>query len=75
MTIPQDKLEHFIAGVSIFGSGALLFNVTAGIALACVAGIGKELVWDWWLGKGDPDPRDAISTILGGLSGLVVAML
>lgn len=75
----NDKLKHFIAG-SVIALLTLLFfaifvhrpdygwNIGAAAILTVVAAVGKELVWDKWLGKGTPELDDVLFTIYGGWS-------
>lgn len=65
MRIAEDKIGHFIGGLAIVG----LFNPfgwAEALAAVVLIGIGKEVVWDKWLGRGTPEVADALATILGG---------
>lgn len=68
-----DKVYHFVAGfviALIFG----LFNPIVGLLLAGGAGVGKEL-YDVYIKKSFADPIDTIATVLGGVLGVVIAIL
>jgi len=71
----NDKVKHFIAGVGIaiimlvfFIFVHVPYNWDKGIVFAVVAivAIGKEVIWDKWLHRGEPDLYDALATIYGG---------
>jgi hypothetical protein len=74
--LPRDKLFHLLAGLLIGAIGTLLVNPVFGVALAIVAGGGKEWVWDaginWWLARQgkppahDVDDQDFLYTVAGG---------
>jgi hypothetical protein len=70
-------LKHFIAGaiISLLTLAVFAFFVhvpvygwDAGVAaiLVVIIGLGKEVIWDKWLGKGTPDYYDFFSTVCGG---------
>lgn len=73
----NDKLKHIIAGSLIAIVILLLFllfvktemyNWDKGIAFLTIVivGAGKEVLWDKWLGRGDPDFYDFFATLMGG---------
>lgn len=68
-TIPQDKANHFIAGVLLFAVGHFI-SVPVGIFLAVAYAVGKEM-WDYASGKGTPEIMDAVYTIAGGMVGYI----
>lgn len=41
----------------------------SGIGTATVVGLGKEIIWDLALGKGDFEPADLEATLIGGIGG------
>lgn len=63
-----DLQKHVIAG-ALLGAAGAFYSFEVGIALATVVGFGKELIWDYWLGRGTPDRDDAIYTAAGGILG------
>lgn len=60
----MDKVYHLIAGVLIYILGCILTNVHIGIILCIVIGVGKEVVYDKLLGRGEPEVMDAVITII-----------
>ena len=72
----KDLILHALAGFVIvllacFISG----NFWIGWLMAILAGAGKELIWDRWLGKGVIDFSDLFVTAWGGLAGAVVWLM
>lgn len=70
----KDKLYHFIAGVII----ALIFgliNPVLGLGMAVLAGLLKDVVWDKFLKKGTFEVLDIFFTAVGGVIGMVVAII
>lgn len=62
--IPEDKLRHYLAGSLLAAVGGL--HSVAGGALLCAAlAVAKE-VYDRVSGRGTPDWRDAVWTLVGG---------
>ena len=68
-----DKIYHLVAGFIIsliFG----LINPVLGLALAIIAGVGKE-IYDKKIKKSVIDPLDVISTVVGGILGTGLAIV
>ena len=68
-----DKIYHLVAGFIIsliFG----LINPVLGLALAIIAGVGKEL-YDKKIKKSIIDPLDVIATVVGGILGTGLAIV
>lgn len=69
-----DKIYHLVAGFIIsltFG----LINPVLGLALAIIAGLLKDVVWDKFLKKGTFEVLDIFFTGVGGVIGMVVAIV
>jgi hypothetical protein len=73
MTLSIDKQAHFFSGLALCLAVALFFGAYAGLAVAVLAGIGKE-VYDIY-GRGTPDIFDAVATSAGGALGFVLIMI
>ena len=71
MTIPKDKLLHFVAG-SICSTIVYLItlNLTLAIGASVILGIAKE-VYDR-RGYGTVEVLDAVATVAGGVVGAVL---
>lgn len=81
--IAKDKLKHLVLGSLITLVVAIAIIVIwnpilhpeivliSGI-VGCLAGIGKELIWDKLLGKGTPEFADAYATIWASLLTAIV---
>ena len=68
-----DKIYHLVAGLIIsliFG----LINPVLGLALAIIAGVGKE-IYDKKIKKSVIDPLDVIATVVGGILGTGLAIV
>lgn len=50
----------------------LLGPAGLGLLTASVAGAVKEIVWDWWMGRGTPEWLDFWATVAGGVVGLIL---
>ena len=71
MTIPRDKLLHFIAGaIASIVVYVVTFNVTTAVAFSALLGIGKE-VYDS-RGHGTVEVLDAVATVVGGVVGAIL---
>jgi len=72
MTIPKDKLLHFVAGLICATFVYLIFeNLTLAIGASVILGIAKE-VYDS-RGHGTVEVLDAVATIVGGVVGAILA--
>lgn len=65
MTLPRDKVGHFIVGCLICFFASQLWTREVGLVLAIGAGVAKE-IRDKATGKGTPEILDAVATISGG---------
>jgi hypothetical protein len=60
----RDKLEHFYTASLGFAIFSVLFNpIVASIAVASIS-LAKELIYDKWLGKGNPEFLDGLMSSL-----------
>ena len=72
MTIPRDKLLHFVAGFVVsFVVYVATSNATIAFSLSALLGIAKE-VYDS-RGHGTSEVLDAVATALGGVVGVILA--
>ena len=71
MTIPRDKLLHFVAGLIASAVVYLIFeNLTLAIGASVILGIAQE-VYDS-RGHGTVEVLDAVATAVGGAVGAVI---
>jgi hypothetical protein len=70
LTVQPDKFNHLLAGYAIVYSISFI-NPLLAIFLCFVAGIGKEVIWDKALGKGQFEWADMVWTWVGGLMALL----
>lgn len=69
--IPLDKQDHFLGGAFI-ASALSQISPVLGFAIACTAGIAKE-IWDYChKDKHTPDLMDFVATIIGGMCGALM---
>lgn len=71
----KDYLYHIIAGGLITLIAAYLINkfwmrdyMLMGALAGILAGFFKEVIWDWYLERGDPDGNDFYATFWGSLT-------
>jgi hypothetical protein len=69
--IPKDKLLHFFYGTLISFGSIGLFGVY-GLWITVIVAAAKEIVYDWYLGKGTPDFKDFVITCLPALMFLII---
>lgn len=75
MTLAYDRRLHLAAGAAItLAVGLASGSVSLGFLLGALAGLGKEVVWDYLLDKGDPDGIDFGLTVVGACGGAVAAL-
>lgn len=69
--IGQDGLLHILASVVIMNALDLFLPLWVAIVTTAAVGIGKELVWDLWMGKGSPSWKDLLCDAAGILLGCI----
>lgn len=62
--IPKDKLLHFFAGSIILFLCLIFFNQITSLIIVTIVAFLKELIWDYYLDKGNLEIEDFIFTIL-----------
>lgn len=72
MTMKTDKLLHFLCGY-VIAITLSLFVVWLGPVVGVLAAFGKEFIYDKWMGKGTFEWQDINVTLVGVLSGFIVA--
>lgn len=71
MTIPRDKLLHFVAGsIASIVVYVVTFDTTIAVSFSALLGIGKE-VYDS-RGHGTVEVFDAVATAVGGIVGVIL---
>ena len=70
--MPYDKKWHMSlsAVVCVFLGLLLPIWTAAGITLAL--GFGKEVVYDWWMGKGTPELGDFVADVVGVAAAVII---
>ena len=69
--IPKDKLLHFFVGSVILFLSLLVFNTLVSVCIVIIIALIKEVVYDYFLGKGTPEIKDFVYTILPCLFHLI----
>lgn len=70
-----DGLAHILVSLVLCGVLSAVLPVWAAVLTTMAIGIGKELVWDWWMKKGTCEVRDALSDAIGTIIGAFIALL
>lgn len=68
-----DKRKHFVLCLAIGVVVTIVTkNAVVGISVSSGLALAKEVVWDWYLGKGTPSPQDFLVSVAGAVLGSVV---
>lgn len=66
-----DGLLHIICSIIIISILKLFLPLYIAVIITAAIGLGKELVWDKWLGKGTFDKKDLFADVIGILIGCI----
>ena len=66
-----DGLLHIICSIIIISILKLFLPLYIAVIITAAIGLGKELVWDKWLGKGTFDKKDLLADVIGILIGCI----
>jgi hypothetical protein len=61
--IPKDKLLHFFYGAILSFIFIIVFGIK-GLWLVVIIAAAKELIYDWYMGKGNPEFNDFVFTCI-----------
>ena len=61
--IPKDKLLHFFYGTILSFIFIIVFGIK-GLWFVVVIAAAKELIYDWYMGKGNPEFNDFAFTCI-----------
>lgn len=68
----SDTLLHIAVSCALTLAIAVWHVPILGASAAVLAvGVGKEVVWDWWLGYGSPQVTDLVGDVAGVLAAFV----
>ena len=70
LTVQPDKFNHLLAGYAIVYAISFINPLLAAF-LCFIIGIGKEVIWDKALGKGQFEIAEMVWTWAGGLMALL----
>lgn len=61
----QDGLAHIACCAALCGLLGLVLPLWLAALATLVVGVAKELVWDFWLGKGTASWKDVLCDLIG----------
>lgn len=67
--IAADKQAHVLGCWALAATVGHHFGPTVGFLASVAVGVVKEVVWDWYLGKGTPDGKDLLADVIGAAVG------
>lgn len=74
--IRKDHLLHAMGGnYTVLATMIFTTDIVVVIAILAFISIGKEIVYDKWLGKGTPELSDIFATVIGGLIALFLTSI
>ena len=72
--IKHDKLLHFFYGAIISFPLILFFGIT-GFIIANIIFLAKEIIYDKWMGSGNPDAVDFIYSTIPSILFLIIKLI
>ena len=69
--IPKDKLLHFFYGTILSFIFIIVFGIK-GLWIVVVIAAAKELIYDWYMGKGNPEFKDFVFTCVPAIMFLIL---
>ena len=63
--IGQDGLLHILCCIVLVGVIDIVLPLWVAVLITAAVAVGKELVWDLWLGKGSPSWKDLLCDLIG----------
>ena len=70
--MPYDKKWHMILSAAACLFLGLLLPILTAAGITLVFGVGKEIVYDKWMGRGTPEWLDFLADVLGVAAACVV---
>ena len=70
--MPYDKKWHMILSAAACLFLGLLLPIWTAAGITLVLGFGKEVVYDWWMGKGTPELADFVADVVGVAAAMIV---
>lgn len=75
MTLPIDKLLHFLISALMVLCLNAFFNPAISAGVVILIGVAKEAIWDYLLKKGTPELEDIFADLLGVVFGSLFAVI
>ena len=63
--IGQDGLLHILCCIVLVSVIDIVLPLWVAVLITAAVAVGKELVWDLWLGKGTFDKKDLLCDLIG----------
>ena len=63
--IGQDGLLHILCCIVLVSVIDIVLPLWVAVLITAAVAVGKELVWDLWLGKGSPSWKDLLCDLIG----------
>lgn len=63
--IGQDGLLHILCCIVLVSIIDIVLPLWVAVLITAAVAVGKELVWDLWLGKGSPSWKDLLCDLIG----------
>ena len=70
--MPYDKKWHMILSAAACLFLGLLLPIWTAAGITLVLGFGKEVVYDWWMGKGTPELADFVADVVGVAAAVII---
>ena len=67
--IGQDGLLHILCCIVLVSVIDIVLPLWVAVLITAAVAVGKELVWDLWLGKGSPSWKDLLCDFVGIIIG------
>lgn len=69
--LTRDRLLHIVFSAALVVIFNWVFSWVFAVILALLIGLGKEFIWDKFLGKGTFDVNDIICDVIGIILGIL----
>lgn len=67
----QDGLLHILCSIIIVSLADLVLPLWIAVIIAALIGLGKEFIYDKWMGKGTFDKKDLVADFVGIIIGML----
>lgn len=67
----QDGLLHILCSIIIVSLVDLVAPMWVAVIIGALVGLGKEFIYDKWMGKGTFDKKDLVADLVGIIIGVL----